>query len=107
LADDIHALARPHAAEAIAGLVEFMRQREDCQLAMSAMIALLDRGYGRPPQAVYAQVGGEEVVRYEIVWGEAKKSAAATIDATAASGDVEKAEAQEVAYYWADGTRAA
>ena len=46
------ALARPHAAEAIAGLVEFMRQREDCHLAMSAMIALLDRGYGRPPQAL-------------------------------------------------------
>jgi hypothetical protein len=106
LADDIHALARLHAAEAIAGLVEFMRQREDCHLAMSAMIALLDRGYGRPPQAVHAQVGGNEIVRYELTWGSAKKSEAATIDATAASGDAEEAEAQEVAYYWADGTRA-
>jgi hypothetical protein len=48
LADDIHALARPHAAKAIAALVEFVRQREDCHLAMSAMIALLDRGYRQP-----------------------------------------------------------
>jgi hypothetical protein len=62
---------RPHAAEAIAGLVEFMRQREDCHLAMSAMIALLDRGYGRPPQAL--QVGGNEpmVVKYDIRWADA------------------------------------
>jgi hypothetical protein len=101
LADDIHALARPHAAEAIAGLVEFMRQREDCHLAMSA---LLDRGYGRPPQALLAQVRGEEVVRYEITWGSAKESEAATIDATATSGDAEEAEAP--LYYWGDGTRA-
>jgi hypothetical protein len=114
LADDIHALARPHAAEAIAGLVEFMRQREDCHLAMSAMIALLDRGYGRPPQALLAQVGGtSEPVRYEFYWADAKTNKApedkpATIDATAttnAEGEAET-EAQGVALYWADGTRA-
>jgi hypothetical protein len=101
LADDIHALARPHAAEAIAGLVEFMRQREDCHLAMSAMIALLDRGYGRPPQAL--QVGGNEpmVVKYDIRWADAgtnsfpEERKAPTIDAAAA-------DAEEVEVVWAD-----
>ena len=79
-----------------------MRQRKDPQLAMNAMIALLDRGYGRPPQAVHAQVGGDETVRYEITWGPAKGSAVATIDATVANGD-----AEEVEVVWGDGTRAA
>jgi hypothetical protein len=54
--EHIHALARQHCPEAIAGLVEFMRQREDPQLAKDAMIALLDRGVGRPPQTVFAQI---------------------------------------------------
>jgi hypothetical protein len=51
-------LGRPKLVDDIAGLVEFMRQREDPQLAMDAMIALLDRGFGKPPIAVFAQVNG-------------------------------------------------
>ena len=112
LADDIHALARPHAAEAIAGLVEFMRQREDCHLARSAMIALLDRGYGRPPQAVYAQGGDASEpakVVYEFRWANAKDNllpgevAPPVIDGGAGVGN--DAEPPPVVV-WADGTRA-
>jgi hypothetical protein len=108
LIDDIHALARQHAPEAIAGLVEFMRQRKDKGLAMSAMIALLDRGFGRPPQAVYAQIGGtSEPISFEIVWGPAKtntppEDAAPTIEGTA-NGDAEEVQAEPIVV-WGDGT---
>jgi hypothetical protein len=73
---------------------------------MSAMIALLDRGFGRPAQALLAQVGGNEVVRYEITWVSAKESEAATIDATSTRGDAEEAEGDGPIVVWGDGTRA-
>jgi hypothetical protein len=83
-----------------------MRQREDKQLAMSAMIALLDRGFGRPPQAVYAQIGGtSEPISFEIVWGPAKtntrpEDAAPTIEGTA-NGDAEAEPTPD--FCWGDG----
>jgi hypothetical protein len=101
LIDDIHALARQHAPEAIAGLVEFMRQREDPHLAMSAMTALLDRAYGRPPQAILAGGTGEPVkIEYEFVWGTTKtpEGASPVIDTEA-----EDTKGDTPALVWADG----
>jgi hypothetical protein len=53
LIDDIHALARQHAPEAIQALVDALR---DPERAIPAAVAILDRGYGKPPIAVYAAV---------------------------------------------------
>jgi hypothetical protein len=106
---DLVALARQHTAAALSRIVQLMEQDEDRNIALSAATALLDRGWGKPPVAVFAQINGADadgVVRYEITWGSAKKSEAATIDAAAATDAEGEAEAQEVAYYWADGTRA-
>ena len=72
---------------------------------------MLDRAWGRPP--VFAEVNnvGDQVIRYDIRWAEAGTNSfpedePATIDATATTDAEGEAEAQEVAYYWADGTRA-
>ena len=72
---------------------------------------MLDRAWGRPP--VFAEVNnvGDQVIRYDIRWAEARTNSfpedkPATIDATATTDAEGEAEAQEVAYYWADGTRA-
>ena len=51
---DVRALAREHTAEALATLVRLAKgaEREETQLA--AALALLDRGWGKPTQAVEA-----------------------------------------------------
>jgi hypothetical protein len=46
-------LARPHAPAAIAALVDALK---DPDRAIAAAIALLDRGFGRPAQAITATV---------------------------------------------------
>jgi hypothetical protein len=83
--------------------------------AVHAAQVLLDRAWGKPPVAVYAQVHGagpDGIVRYEFYWADAKTNTipseerAPTIDATAdTNGDAEgEAEAQEVVIVWGDGT---
>jgi hypothetical protein len=59
LITDIHAMARQHAPAAIDALVKALN---DPDRAIAAAIALLDRGYGRPAQAVFAQVNGSVLV---------------------------------------------
>jgi len=54
-ADVIHA-AREHTVAAISRLVALMQQDDDRNVALAAANALLDRGHGRPPQAILAQV---------------------------------------------------
>ena len=54
-ADVIHA-AREHTVAAINRLVAMMQQDDDRNVALAAANALLDRGHGRPPQAIPAQV---------------------------------------------------
>lgn len=54
-------LARKHAAEAIATLVEVMQAGESHAVRISAANSLLDRGYGRPVQGVTVmleEIGG-------------------------------------------------
>jgi hypothetical protein len=58
LVENIHELAREHAPEVIARLLVLMRQDDDRDIALAAANSLLDRGYGRPPQAILATVNG-------------------------------------------------
>jgi hypothetical protein len=52
---DVAALAREHTAAAIAALVNALgNQRE----RVPAAVALLDRGWGKPPQAITGADGG-------------------------------------------------
>ena len=112
---DLVALARQHTAAALGRLVQLMEQDEDRNIALSAATALLDRGWGKPPVAVFAQINGADadgVVRYEFYWADAKTNTipgeepAPTIDAPAATNGEGEVDAQEVVVVWGDGTRA-
>ena len=53
---EVKELARAHTAEAIQTLVSIMNDRKSAPAArVSAANALLDRGYGKPPQHVTSQ----------------------------------------------------
>ena len=55
---DLAALARAHTADAIATLVEVMNDRDaPASARVSAASAVLDRGYGKPPQHGSLDVG--------------------------------------------------
>lgn len=54
---EVRALAREYGSAAITKLVELL-SGDDQRLALAAAQALLDRGYGKPPQAV--QLSGED-----------------------------------------------
>jgi hypothetical protein len=67
----LRALAREHTESAIKTLAEIMRSKASPEAArVSAAVALLDRGYGKPAQAITGADGGpvqfEKIVR-EIV----------------------------------------
>jgi hypothetical protein len=49
---DLAEQARTHAAEAIATLVDVMRTSEKGTERIQAALALLDRGFGRPPASL-------------------------------------------------------
>lgn len=53
---ELKALAREHTTEAIQRLVEWMRS-DNAKASVSACGQLLDRGYGKPAQAI---TGGDE-----------------------------------------------
>lgn len=54
---DVKAAAREHTAEAIATLVRLMRRGKSEQARIAAARELLDRGYGRPAQALTGEDG--------------------------------------------------
>lgn len=63
---EIKALARQHTAEAVETLVLAMRNP---QTAVPASIALLDRGWGKPPQAHTGEDGeGPIKTILEVTW---------------------------------------
>jgi hypothetical protein len=107
---DIIEAARALTPRALAALDKAL---DDPARAVQAAQVLLDRAWGKPPVAVYAQVHGagpDGVIRYEITWGKAQADPVAggqyrqtpTIDATNSNDDAE-GEA-EVEFCWADGT---
>ena len=57
--EDIRALAQEHAPAALKALVDALRDKDR---AIPAAIAILDRSYGRPPQAIFAHVNGQIAV---------------------------------------------
>lgn len=54
---EVRDLARKHGAKAIKRLVELM-DGDNPRVAVAAAVALLDRGYGKPPQAITGKDGG-------------------------------------------------
>jgi len=64
---EITALARAHTAEAINTLVEICQKGSSEAARVAAANALLDRGYGRPPQAIEHEVRQTTVARVPAV----------------------------------------
>lgn len=62
---EVKALARACGPEAIDKLVELMRG-DDRRTALAAAQALLDRGYGKPAQAIVGDEGGP--VEFAVTW---------------------------------------
>jgi hypothetical protein len=61
-------LAREHTGEAIETLVSIMTNPKSAPAArVSAANALLDRGYGKPPQHITGEGGPQYVVRLPVV----------------------------------------
>jgi hypothetical protein len=59
---DVVSLARQHTPEAVNRLVALMRQDDDLGIAVQATTVLLDRGWGKPAQAILAQVNSQMTV---------------------------------------------
>jgi hypothetical protein len=59
---EVRELARAHTGAAIETLASIMTNTKSAPAArVSAANALLDRGYGKPPQHILLSVAGEEV----------------------------------------------
>lgn len=65
VAAEVKELAQQHGREAVETLVRLMREAEKDEVRVRAAESLLDRGYGRPTQAVTGEGGGpvEFVIR--------------------------------------------
>lgn len=57
---DIRSLARKHTDEAISRLVHWLRS-DNARASVGAAVALLDRGWGKAPQAI--EISGEVISR--------------------------------------------
>ena len=64
---DVKALAREHGPAAIQELARLATEAMSEQARVAAIKELLDRGYGRAPQAVTGEADGEPVVVKHIV----------------------------------------
>lgn len=60
--NEVKALAREHGPGAIKRLAEWVKS-DNPKASVSAAVALLDRGYGKPPQAITGEDGGDLVVK--------------------------------------------
>lgn len=59
---ELKAIAAPYAPAAIAELARLMVEAQSEQARVAAANALLDRGYGKPPQAFTGAEGGPLVI---------------------------------------------
>lgn len=62
----VASIAREHTEAALKKLVDLMFSAENEQVQLSAANALLDRGWGKPPQAITGEDGGP--VKMTISW---------------------------------------
>lgn len=75
---DLMKLARSHSVEALETVVAIMRNRRHPKLALKAAELILDRAWGRVPQAITGE-GGEGPVKISVSWQAADM---ATVDIT-------------------------
>lgn len=61
--NEVKALARKHSRAAIKRLAEWMASDEP-KASVAAAVALLDRGYGKPTQAITGDGGGPVVIEW-------------------------------------------
>jgi hypothetical protein len=64
--DEVKDLARKYTKEAVLKLAEWMRS-DNAKASVSACSALLDRGYGKPAQAITGEGGGPVKLEINIV----------------------------------------
>ena len=88
---EIQNLARSHSVEAIETLIGIMRNKRSPKLALKAAELILDRAWGKAPQAITGEQG-QGPVRLEVMW---KSADVAQIDITP-NKDVPLLEATEV-----------
>ena len=73
-------LARSHSTEAIERLVELMRDKRNKGISLKACEIILDRAWGKAPQAIAGEAGeGPVKLQYEVSWKHADDGAV-TID---------------------------
>jgi Family of unknown function (DUF5681) len=75
---EIIRLAQSHSTEAIERLVELMRDKRAKAIALRASEVLLDRAWGKVPQAITGELG-QGPVKLEVSW---KNSEVAVLDIT-------------------------
>src|SRR6476619_5015818 len=92
VAAEVKELARAHTGVAIESLVSIMTNAKSAPAArVSAANALLDRGYGKPPQHLTGESGTSYVVRLPEVCATAEEWIASIADRTvqqASTGDL-------------------
>lgn len=71
-------LARSHSPEAIERLVELMRDKRNKNVSLRACEVLLDRAWGRAPQAVVGEAG-EGPVKISVSWRGADDTEKSTV----------------------------
>jgi hypothetical protein len=75
---EVTKLAQSHSVEAVERLVELMRDKRAKAIALRACEVLLDRAWGKVPQAITGELG-QGPVKLEVSW---KNSEVATLDIT-------------------------
>ncbi len=65
---DVKVLARQHTHEAVKRLAQWLRS-DNPKASVSAAIALLDRGYGKPAQAIVGDANADPVALV-VTWAE-------------------------------------
>jgi hypothetical protein len=89
--NDMVKLARSYSNEALDKLVEIMRNKRSPKLALKAAELLLDRAWGKVPQAIVGEAGTGPI-KFEVSW---KNAEVATVDLTP-NKDIPLLEAEEV-----------
>jgi Family of unknown function (DUF5681) len=69
-------LAQAHSVEALERLIELMRQKKSPKIALKAAELILDRAWGKAPQAITGEAG-QGPIKLEVMW---KSQDVATID---------------------------